>query len=97
VKLAEGLTEHKHQRSPKKTAAVIESLFDKQRPVVVCTHRPALPTVLKQLAEHMPSHLTRLLPAKEPYLSPGEVVVCHVANGGKKRVVAVEQFKPFDD
>ncbi|MGN6441887.1 MAG: NUDIX hydrolase [Arthrobacter sp.] len=97
VKLAEGLTEHKHQRSPKKTAAVIESLFDKQRPVVACTHRPALPTVLKQLAEHMPSHLVKLLPAHEPFLSPGEVVVCHVALGGRKRVVAVEQFKPFDD
>lgn len=97
VKLAEGLTEHKHQRSPKKTAAVIESLFDKQRPVVVCTHRPALPTVLKQVATHTPAPLAKLLPAREPYLSPGEVVVCHVANGGKKRVVAVEQFKPFDD
>jgi 8-oxo-dGTP diphosphatase len=97
VKLAEGLTEHKHQRSPKKTAAVIESLFDKQRPVVVCTHRPALPTVLKQVATHTPAPLAKLLPGREPYLSPGEVVVCHVANGGMKRVVAVEQFKPFDD
>ena len=28
---------------------------------------------------------------------PGEVVVCHVAPGGKNRIVAVEQFKPFDD
>jgi 8-oxo-dGTP diphosphatase len=97
VKLAEGLTEHKHQRSPKKTAAVIETLFDKQRAVVACTHRPALPTVLRQLATHMPAHLANLLPAREPYLSPGEVVVCHVACGGRKQVVAVEQFKPFDD
>ncbi|GGH92906.1 NUDIX domain-containing protein [Arthrobacter liuii] len=97
VKLAEGLTEHNHQRSPKKTAAVIESLFDKQRAVVVCTHRPALPTILKQLSAHMPAHLAKLLPAGDPFLSPGEMVVCHVAVVGKARVVAVEQFRPFDD
>lgn len=97
VKLAEALTEHRHQRSPKKTAAVIEALLDKQRAVAVCTHRPALPTVFGQLAKHMPSRLSGLLPADEPYLSPGELVVCHVAPGGKNRIVAVEQFKPFDD
>ena len=55
------------------------------------------PTVFGQLAEHMPQHLRALLPGKEPYLSPGELVVCHVAPGGKRRIVAVEQFKPFDD
>lgn len=97
VKLSEALTEHRHQRNPKKTAAVVEGLFDKQRPVVVCTHRPALPTVFGQLAQHMPQQLAALLPANEPYLSPGELVVCHVAPGGKNRIVAVEQFRPFDD
>ena len=39
------LTEHRHARSPHKTAAVVEALFDKQRAVALCTHRPALPTV----------------------------------------------------
>jgi 8-oxo-dGTP pyrophosphatase MutT (NUDIX family)/phosphohistidine phosphatase SixA len=97
VKLAEALTEHRHQRNPKKTAAVVAALFDKQRPVVVCTHRPALPTVFGQLTNHMPQSLAALLPAQEPYLSPGEIVVCHVAPGASSRIVAVEQFKPFDD
>lgn len=97
VKLTDALTEHKHQRSPKKTAAVIESLFDKERAVAVCTHRPALPTVFAQLARHMPASLARLLPDADPYLAPGEIVVCHVASGSRNRVVAVEQFKPFDD
>jgi 8-oxo-dGTP diphosphatase len=53
--------------------------------------------VFGQLAQHMPRHLAALLPAEEPYLSPGELVVCHVAPGAKNRIVAVEQFKPFDD
>ena len=97
VKLVEALTEHRHHRSPRKTASAVEALFDKQRTVVVCTHRPALPTVLRQVAEHMPARLASLLPAKEPYLSPGEALVFHVANGGKPHIVAVEQVKPFDD
>jgi 8-oxo-(d)GTP phosphatase len=25
------------------------------------------------------------------------MIVCHVARGGKKKVVAVERFRPFDD
>ncbi|MGO4804042.1 NUDIX domain-containing protein [Arthrobacter sp. 2MCAF15] len=97
VKLNEALTEHRHGRSPHKTAAVVEALFDKQRAVAVCTHRPALPTVLKQLGKHMSSRLRDLLPSSDPYLAPGEIVICHVARGTKNKVVAVERFKPFDD
>lgn len=97
VKLVDALTEHRHARTPKKTAAVIETLLEKQRPVAVCTHRPALPTVLAQLAKRMPGRLRALLPDSDPYLSPGELVVCHVAANHKQRIVAVEQFKPFDD
>jgi 8-oxo-dGTP pyrophosphatase MutT (NUDIX family)/phosphohistidine phosphatase SixA len=97
VKLVDALTEHRHARTPKKTAAVIDSLLDKQRSVAVCTHRPALPTVLAQLSKHMPGRLRALLPDADPYLTPGELVVCHVAVSHKRRIVAVEQFKPFDD
>ncbi len=97
VKLNEALTEHRHGRSPHKTAAVVEALFDKQRAVALCTHRPALPTVLKQLAKHMNSRLRDLLPSSDPFLAPGEIIVCHVAHHSKNKVVAVERFRPFDD
>lgn len=97
VKLSESLTEHSHKRSPKKTAATIEALFDKQQAVALCTHRPTLPTALQQLAEHMSPWLRDLLPASDPYLAPGEVIACHVARGNGRRIVAVEQVKAFDD
>ncbi|SDP36243.1 8-oxo-dGTP diphosphatase [Arthrobacter sp. ok909] len=97
VKLNEALTEHRHGRSPHKTAAAVEALFDKQRAVALCTHRPALPTVLKQLEKHMNSRLRDELPSSDPYLAPGEMIVCHVAHGSKNKVVAVERFRPFDD
>ena len=44
----------------------------------------------------MNSRLRALLPSTDPYLSPGEIVVCHVSRA-KGKVVAVEQFRPFDD
>lgn len=97
VKLVDALTEHRHARTPKKTGAVIEALLDKQQSVAVCTHRPALPTILAQLGKHMPGRLRALLPDADPYLSPGELVICHVTTNHKQRIVAVEQFKPFDD
>ncbi|MEV7605413.1 NUDIX hydrolase [Paenarthrobacter sp. NPDC089322] len=97
VKLVEALTEHNHHRAPKKTAAAIEALFDKQVPIAACTHRPALPTVLKQLGQHMSAALRDTLPSSDPYLSPGEVIVCHVARGAERKVIAVEQIKPYDD
>lgn len=97
VKLVDALTEHRHARNPKKTAAAVDALFDKQRAVVLCTHRPALPTVLKQLSNSMSPMLQGVLPVADPYLAPGEMIICHVAHGSKSRIVAVEQFKPFDD
>ncbi|MDZ4090917.1 MAG: NUDIX hydrolase [Arthrobacter sp.] len=97
IKLTEALTEHRHGRHPHKTAAAVEGLFDKQRAVALCTHRPALPTVFAQLGKHMGSRLRALLPDSDPFLAPGEIVVCHVAHHSKDKVVAVERFRPFDD
>lgn len=97
VKLVDALTEHRHARDPKKTAAAVDALFDKQKPVVLCTHRPALPTVLNKLSNYMNPGLKGVLPGADPYLSPGEMIICHVAHGSKSKIVAVEQYKPFDD
>lgn len=97
VKLLDALTEHNHRRHPKKAGAVVESAIDKGQAVALCTHRPVLPTVLRQLGLHLDSDLHKLLPQTDPFLSPGEIIVCHVAHSGKGRIMAVEQFKPFDD
>ncbi|ABY22705.1 putative phosphatase [Renibacterium salmoninarum ATCC 33209] len=94
VKLVDALTEANHQRKPAKTAAVVDTLFDKERAVLLCTHRPALPSVFKQLARYMSPKLRALLPVDDPYLAPGELVVCQIAGN---RVVSLEQHKPFED
>ena len=91
------LTEASHERHPKKAAAVSQTMFDKDTPVALCTHRPVLPTVLKVIARHASPELAAQLPAKDPYLSPGEMIVLQVSRRHRRRVVSVELVKPFDD
>ena len=98
VKERPQLTEATHKRHPKRAAQVTEQLFDTERPVVLCTHRPVLPTVLKVLAKHMPSDLAGQLPDSDPYLSPGQMIVLHMPRGAQRsRAVAFEVISPFDD
>lgn len=97
LKQAEALTEASHARKPGKAASVIEGLFDKRRPVTVCTHRPVLPTVLKVLGKRMPAHLADRLPSSDPYLSPGEMLVLQVSARHHGRIVSIEKYKPAGD
>jgi 8-oxo-dGTP pyrophosphatase MutT (NUDIX family)/phosphohistidine phosphatase SixA len=85
------LTEAEHARSPERVAAEIDGLMAAGRDVVVCTHRPVLPTVLDVVARHARHGAVAALPTKDPYLKPGAVLVAHVARGEKgPRVVAAE-------
>lgn len=97
LKLDDALTEAKHQRHPRKTAGAVEGLFDKRRSVALCTHRPALPTVLDQLGTHMSPGLRDLLPSSDPYLSPGEMLIFQVSAHNNSQIVSVEKYRPFDD
>lgn len=97
VKLVEDLTEHRAARKPRKAAAAVVRLFDKGQPAVLCTHRPVLPTILDEFATFLSPGLAAQLPASDPYLAPGELIVFHVPVEGRARVVALEQVRPYDD
>lgn len=97
LKLVDALTEHDAARRPARTRNAVDRLFDKRRPVVLCTHRPVLPLVLTVLGAHMPEELQALLPTEDPYLAPGEAIICQVSRAGTERVVSVEQFRAYDD
>lgn len=97
VKERSQLTEASHKRSPKKAAGVVEQLFDTEHPVVLCTHRPVLPTVFKVLSRHMPGSMGDQLPDSDPYLSPGEMVVLQMPRNKKSKAVSCEIITPFDD
>ena len=97
LKLVDALTEHNAARKPGRARSAVEKIFDKRQPVAVCTHRPVLPLVLDILRSHMPAHLPALLPTDDPYLAPGEAIICQVSAVNHGRIVSVEQYRAYDD
>ncbi|WP_026545692.1 NUDIX hydrolase [Arthrobacter sp. 35/47] len=97
LKLVDAITERDAARKPGRARATIEKVFDKRAPVAVCSHRPVLPLILDALRTHMPLHLASLLPASDPYLSPGEAIICQVSLRKSGKIVSVEQFRAYDD
>lgn len=83
IRLVEDLTEHRAARKPRKAAAAVVRLFDKRQPAVLCTHRPVLPTILDEFRTFLTPELAAQLPASDPYLTPGELIVFHVPVEGR--------------
>lgn len=97
IKEKNRLTEAEHKRKPAKAAKLMESLFDSNHSTVVCTHRPVLPTILKVVGHHLPKELKAKLPAEDPYLAPGQMLVLDLSIKHRDRVISVEKIEPFDD
>ena len=86
----EAVTEAAHERDPRAAAAVVADLLAAGEPALLCSHRPVLPTLLEQVAARAEEPVARRL--GRPALTPGELVVAHVAGaGGAVRVVAAER------
>ncbi|GIG29867.1 NUDIX hydrolase [Cellulomonas marina] len=87
------LTESAHESSPARVAGLVQGLLAEPVPAVLCTHRPVLPTVVDVLAQHTRRAVAAWLPASDPFLRPGELLVVHVAATAKgPRVVAAERW-----
>lgn len=86
------LTEHAHAARPSRAAAVMERLIDESRSVIVCTHRPVLPTLIATTKAATRPSAARKLPRENPYLAAGEMLVLHTVPGGT--VVDVERHLP---
>jgi 8-oxo-dGTP diphosphatase len=92
---SDNLTELSHERSPERVAATVTQLLESSTPSVLCTHRPVLPTVFATMKEFSTEVVADVLPKKNPYLRPGELVVAHVATvDGRPLVVSVERVAP---
>lgn len=87
------LSEEGHRRNPRKVAELVGKLLDKEQPVLVCTHRPVLGTLLGAVAGRTTAGLADVVPSRDPFLAPAEVLVAHVARASR-RVVSVEQHLP---
>ncbi|MDP2287016.1 MAG: NUDIX domain-containing protein [Actinomycetota bacterium] len=85
------LSEENYDSNPKKTAARIRDLVSQHHAMVICSHRPVLPTILETLAEAMGEDCTR--PAWDPRMQPGAFIVLHraFAPDGTPRLVSIER------
>lgn len=83
------LSEEGHDEHPKRAAKRMLALATDPRPIVVCTHRPVLPTLTEALTG-LPG-----CPELDPRLPPGAFIVLHRdLTGPGVRIVAAEQHAP---
>ncbi|WP_366909117.1 NUDIX hydrolase [Nesterenkonia sp.] len=98
IKYRKPLTEKRARQSPRKTASRVRKSLEWVQPSLVCTHRPVLPIVLEELSRWLREpELASTLPDKDPYLSPGGVVVAQQAMDLGGRIVSLEIYNPFED
>jgi 8-oxo-(d)GTP phosphatase len=90
------LTELSNKRRPVSTKRVVEDLFGTSKSAVICTHRPALPSVLEPLANSAPKELRQMV-LDAVTLRPGDYVVLRLTLGSKPRVVEVENCITSED
>lgn len=92
-----GLTESAHRTAPGKAAAHLDRVLGKGEAALLCTHRPVLGTVLRELSRRTARPARGEIPDLDPFLSPSEVLIAHVAVRPPSRssgIVAIERHRP---
>ncbi|MDR1825062.1 MAG: NUDIX hydrolase [Bifidobacteriaceae bacterium] len=94
VNTSRWLTEDLAAARPARAARLMERILSGGPPVVVCTHRPVLPTVLAVVLARGGPKLAKALGSRP--LQTGELAVAQVVARGKRRgrVVALERLRP---
>lgn len=74
------LSENGNKKGPRRTRNVITDILADAKPTVVCSHRPALPTILNELSKLADKDLAKKIESAAN-LQPAEFVVLHIATG----------------
>ena len=89
------LSEMGENKGPQRTRKVVDNIVQDGRPSVICTHRPALPTILDALARYgVASDEIQLHQARA--LKPGEMMVVHLTPlslSEPRKIVAIEFYE----
>lgn len=85
------LSELGNKKGPKRTKKVVNDVIEENSATVLCSHRPALPTILDTFAPlgewH---HVAAIKEAAD--LKPAEMLVIHIAKkGDERKIVSVER------
>jgi len=83
------LTERSNKRRPVSTKKVVGFLLGASKSGLICTHRPALPSVLEPLASSASKELKPMI-LEAAGLKPGDFFVIRLSMGSKPRALAVE-------
>ncbi len=92
------LSEFGNANGPQRTAKVVTRMLEADKASVICSHRPALPTILDVIAKHgTPGQ--EILVNEARALEPGSLLVVHLhtADNGKRTIVAVETHSPVTE
>lgn len=89
------LTELANSKKPARTLDVVMDMLGTSKTGLFCTHRPALPSVLKPLVEIAPTSIATELKELSK-LAPGEFAVIRLSIGGKLRVIDFERWEIAD-
>ncbi|HZK06025.1 MAG TPA: NUDIX hydrolase [Actinomycetaceae bacterium] len=98
VEVRPELTEAAHEERPKAARAIIDrELRMPGEGVVICTHRPVLPTVMSLMRAFAPARLEQKVPSKDPWLMTGEFLVAHLTRHNRRgvTVVDIERHRPY--
>jgi 8-oxo-dGTP diphosphatase len=90
VALEKTVSEERHQEHPEKVRARVTELAAQSNPLVLCTHRPVMPTVMESLSESFELE-NEVKKAFDPALTPGSMVVYHRDVADLSKVVSVER------
>lgn len=86
------LTELANAKKPNRTLDVVFDLVGSSKTGLICSHRPALPSVLKPLAKMAHDSEIANQVAGASNLKPGEFAVVRLTLSKKPRVVSVERW-----
>ena len=86
------LTELSTVLSPRRTKNAVEALFDSSKSALICSHRPALPTITQTLANRAVSEVKEQILGATT-LEPAEFVVLRLSMGKKPKFVAFERLR----
>lgn len=84
------LSERGNEVRPRRTKDVVADLLGTAKSGLICSHRPALPSVLEPFAELAPQEMRAAI-LEGNSLAPAEFVVLRISTTGKTRVLGVER------
>jgi 8-oxo-dGTP pyrophosphatase MutT (NUDIX family)/phosphohistidine phosphatase SixA len=90
------LSELGNANGPQRTEKVVHDLVTDGRSAVLCTHRPALPTIVDALSNYGTAAQAAAL-VDITALAPGEMTVVHMTTGKTsltRRIVSIETYAP---